>query len=283
MSIVNIPQTRFAFALVTAIAFMTVILPGGACVNVATAGMPSLLPSSWTAEKTPSYVSPPESVSNGATALRLQAISFFGVIFLLSAGLVRWLWNTARRDFPRMPVLSYGRSIGLLTLWGLAFIVVLTMISGARELMTPGAWKKQGWTYKLADTKPNGFASSHADRQQALEQLRTALWLYAATHDGLLPDANEHSIDAKLWQIPGWPGLKFMAVRGRKAETIGQLYVFETDADGDERLVLLTNGFIGTMRSAEIKQAMSSARAEADSTGHTGIVDDQSNSPEALP
>jgi hypothetical protein len=25
------------------------------------------------------------------------------------------------------------------------------MISGARELMTPGAWEKQGVTYRLAD------------------------------------------------------------------------------------------------------------------------------------
>lgn len=40
--------------------------------------------------------------------------------------------------------------MGLVVLWGLLFIVVLAMISGARELMTPGAWEKQGATYRLA-------------------------------------------------------------------------------------------------------------------------------------
>ena len=35
--------------------------------------------------------------------------------------------------------------------WGSLFVLVLTMISGARELMTPGAWKKDGITYVLED------------------------------------------------------------------------------------------------------------------------------------
>ena len=34
-------------------------------------------------------------------------------------------------------------------LWGLLFMLVLTMISGARELLTPGAWEKKGATYQL--------------------------------------------------------------------------------------------------------------------------------------
>jgi hypothetical protein len=37
------------------------------------------------------------------------------------------------------------------TLWGLLFLLILTMISGARELMTPGAWEKHGSTYELKD------------------------------------------------------------------------------------------------------------------------------------
>jgi hypothetical protein len=40
------------------------------------------------------------------------------------------------------------------TLWGLLFLLILTMISGARELMTPGAWEKHGSTYRLKDERP---------------------------------------------------------------------------------------------------------------------------------
>ena len=61
------------------------------------------------------------------------------------------------------------------------------------------------------------------------------------------------------------------------------MYVFGPDEDGDERYVLLTNGFIGTMRTVEIKQALASASAEVDSTGNAKNIDGESQTPEALP
>jgi hypothetical protein len=82
--------------------------------------------------------------------LRVEAISFFVFIILACAGLVQLLWNMMRASFPRLPRLSYPKALGLIALWGLLFIVVLAMISGARELMTPGAWEKQGATYRLS-------------------------------------------------------------------------------------------------------------------------------------
>ncbi len=83
--------------------------------------------------------------------LRLDIISFFVVSLLLIAWAIRWVWNSVAKDFPRLPRISYLRSLGLMGLWGLLFLLVLTMISGARELMTPGAWKKNGFTYQLVD------------------------------------------------------------------------------------------------------------------------------------
>ena len=82
--------------------------------------------------------------------LRIQAISFFVFVLLACAGLIQLLWNMMRSSFPRLPRLSYPKALGLVVLWGLLFIVVLAMISGARELMTPGAWEKQGATYRLS-------------------------------------------------------------------------------------------------------------------------------------
>src|SRR4051794_40021109 len=86
-------------------------------------------------------------------ALRLETLSFFLAVFLLCSWLVQRLWNGLHGDFPRLPHLSYGRAVGLVAVWGLLVLVVLTMISGARELLTPGAWEKVGLTYNLAEPK----------------------------------------------------------------------------------------------------------------------------------
>src|SRR5262245_28261846 len=108
--------------------------------ETAHAGMPAPLPTD------------PEVVlrlSDSAVG-RIQAISFFLAGLLLAAAAVRWLWNVLAGDFSRLPRLSFARALAGVMLWGLLFVIVLTMISGARELMTPGAWQKQGFTYKLA-------------------------------------------------------------------------------------------------------------------------------------
>jgi hypothetical protein len=84
-----------------------------------------------------------------SSEMRLEAISFFVAVLLVSPLAVRWLWNLVARDFPRMPRITYFRSLALVAIWGLLFLVVLTMIAAARELMTPGAWQKQGLLYKL--------------------------------------------------------------------------------------------------------------------------------------
>jgi len=80
---------------------------------------------------------------------RFQAISFFLLGLLLSTWAVQGLWNFLARDFTRLPRITFPKALAVVVLWGLCFIVVLTMISGARELMTPGAWKKTGATYSL--------------------------------------------------------------------------------------------------------------------------------------
>jgi hypothetical protein len=107
---------------------------------VALAGMPSF---------TVADVGRALSLSN-LTRMRLEAISFFLVGLLFCAAIVQGRWNSLRKDFGRLPRLSYGKAFGIVILWGLLFVLVLTMISDARELMTPGAREKQGLTYRLA-------------------------------------------------------------------------------------------------------------------------------------
>jgi hypothetical protein len=83
--------------------------------------------------------------------LRLEAISFFLAVLLVCSKLIQLLWNGLRSPAGRVPWLSYPKALGLVVLWGLLFSVVLAMISGARELMTPGAWEQRGATYRLKD------------------------------------------------------------------------------------------------------------------------------------
>lgn len=94
---------------------------------------------------------------------RLDVISFFLVVLLASSAAVWGLWNWLRSDFPRLPRLSVAKACGLVALWGLFFVVVLTMISGARELMTPGAWKRVGYTHQLRE---DDYLSSHDDAEK---------------------------------------------------------------------------------------------------------------------
>jgi hypothetical protein len=87
--------------------------------------------------------------------MRVEAISFFLAVFVCCALAVKSLWNRVLCiSFPSLPRLNFWRAMGLTVLWGLLFMVVLTMISGGRELMTPGAWDRQGATYKLHEQKP---------------------------------------------------------------------------------------------------------------------------------
>ncbi|MBL8817944.1 MAG: hypothetical protein JNL58_18105 [Planctomyces sp.] len=234
------------------IGLMTILMM---CSATADAGMPSLMPSSWTAKTDVDGAS--RTLTSTALAIQLQVISFFVMTFLVSGWIVQRLWNALAPKCFRLPSITFRESLSMLVLWGLAFSVVLTMISGARELMTPGAWKKQGWTYTLNYSGAGDSSEKSRLKREQLEELRTALWRYAATHQGELPSLADARISPELWQIPTSAGLEFLAIGGCKAEEAGRLFVYEPDTDGDERLVLLTNGVIGTMDSSEIEQALS--------------------------
>ena len=212
---------------------------------VALAGMPSPLP-----------VDVPRTFRLSDWALfRFQTISFFLLVFFLSALVTQLLWNGLRKDFPTLPRLSYSRAVTVVFLWGVLFVIVLTMISGARELMTPGAWKKQGATYKL-DTDPvlTDNAGSESVRRRHLEKLRTALWQFAATHQGRFPNKEELSaIPQELWQIPEGGGMRYRYVAGQSAGHLPAILACEPELDPNRRLVLDASGDIRVLSSAELR------------------------------
>lgn len=92
----------------------------------------------------------------GLIVSRCEAVSFFGLVLLLAVPAARWLWNSMRQDFPRIPSLSIGRAAMLVGLWAMLVLVVLTAISTAREFMMPGVG--QGSLYR-ANAQPIDPAS----------------------------------------------------------------------------------------------------------------------------
>lgn len=179
--------------------------------------------------------------------VRLENVSFFLAGFLLSAWLVKLVWNYLGRDWKFLPRLSYGKALGLMTLWGLLFILVLTMISGARELMTPGAWEKQGNTYRLAQQKTDTAARDaerDVKRRGHLEKLRGALWAYAVQHQGQFPASRtDPAVPAELWKLPDPSGVEYLYLGG-KLEARPAPVAFEPEVYGSERMVLYSNGEI---------------------------------------
>jgi hypothetical protein len=199
------------------------------------------------------------AVTTGLTEIsiaRLQNLSFFMVGFLLSAFLIQLLWNWMRKDWTFLPRLNYGKALGVVFLWGLVFVLVLTMISGARELMTPGAWEKQGLTYRLAKPKPDTPETPTFDkkREEQLARLREALWKFANQREGQFPDDLATSgIAPEVRQLPDPSGMSYAYVKGLKTDTPETPLAFEPDIFGPVRLVLFTSGAIRAVKAADLQ------------------------------
>lgn len=216
------------------------------------AGMPVPLPTHLTQDSLPHV-----EVLDSVVDVRLQAISFFLFLFFLSAFAVRWLWNRGWAKATNAPDLPYSTAVLITFAWGMACIVILTMISGARELMTPGAWQQQGWTYKLAEATPGKVPDSEASRKAALSELRFHLFRYAAQNDGKFPVSKEELDNSELWEIPEHSGFQFLLRPDQTATGEARVLVMEPEIE-KERLVIMTNGMIGSMTSEALNREFNS-------------------------
>lgn len=210
----------------------------------------------------------PAIMLSDAARLRVQTISFFLLGFLLSAWGLQAIWNRLGRDFPRLPRVGYLTALGATTLWGLLFILVLTMISGARELMTPGAWEKAGYTYRLkADdrTPPAEPAPPEelAERRAKLETLRAALWGLAGQHAGHLPASIEAAgLHPTIWETPHAARLPYVYFGGQQLGETAPVAA-EPEIFGPQRLVLLADGPVQLMSSDELAAAIAAQAPRA--------------------
>jgi hypothetical protein len=191
---------------------------------------------------------------------RLEVISFFLLVLIGCAWLVQRVWNSMRKEFPILPRLSFPRAVGVIVLLGLLFVLVLTMISGARELMTPGAWEKVGLTYRLVPQNPP-VATQITARVESIERLRERLQSWesgrgSADGPAALPD---------MWlRVDGVEGGRYVYVPAKPVirddpygdDSDTRIWVYESESVGSDRLVLLRNGVVQWMPPAELARCL---------------------------
>lgn len=173
---------------------------------------------------------------------RLEEVSFFLIGFLVLTGICRWLWNGLTKDIPSWPRLSYRGALSLMLLWGLAMTVVLSLISGARELMTPAAWEPNGITHRLVTSKSNAPVDEFAARKQRLLLLKKALWDYAGSHDSHFP-SDLKELDAEVTIADLATRLPYFLAPDVATATTRTVLISEPDIH-PRRLLLLTDGSI---------------------------------------
>ncbi len=183
---------------------------------------------------------------NTSVSERLQAISFFLVLMLLSTLLVKFALNSFATAFG-FAKFNYRQSLGVSLLWGLASVVVLVMISGARELMTPGAWERKGLTHQLADRGEND------DKEPAppdLEELRRQKMIviqgqvlkYALAHEGRFPQSiHDLSEGEALFELPPPLVGEYVLMLGQRYGERPQPVVIEPYIDR-EQWVMMSDG-----------------------------------------
>lgn len=210
---------------------------------------------------------------------RAEELSFFVFAFLVCGFLVKLLWNYVFAGVAWAPQLTYARALGALSLWGLVMVVVLSLVSGARELMTPAAWEPNGTTHRLAKPSEQSLAASQqAERKTRIEKVRFALWDFAAKHQGQLPTIeqwNELPVELRACEPSGT-----ILYRYEPGATIGseaKVIVFEPRWY-DDQYVLYGDGSI----------ALQTKVSQVENTSSEGVTpkertSDAKSSPEETP
>ena len=125
--------------------------------------------------------------------------------------------------------------------------------------MTPGAWEKQGLTYRLSQPTPPPppVLIEEPYRRQKLVRLRDVLWSYARAHEKRFP-ANDSGteIPSELWLASETPRGRYLYVAGQTVDQGASPLVYEPGTYGERRLVLLTDRTIKAMALEEILQML---------------------------
>jgi hypothetical protein len=176
------------------------------------------------------FVGIPSVVQAGMSTVTLsefganRLIGISTVLFLLIvvvATVLTRCWNSLVKE-TNLPRLTHPKAIGFGFLGGLLFFLVLVMIAGSRELLSPGAWRPVGILYELKDKPKSPIFDTSFDsetlipetdsvearlvvRRESLVRLRAALWKYADENGGTFPQ----TLPPPLQTIPVSGGVKY--------------------------------------------------------------------------
>jgi len=174
---------------------------------------------------------------------------------LLVAFLVKVLWNHLKKDFSFLPNISLGRAFSLTLLVGIGMSIVLSMISGARELFTPGAWQKNGLTYNVAPIASPG-ESLLAKRRQKIRSLKDAIWKHAEQNNGKFPlNAFSSTVTQNSFFTLHPSRMRFeyrFDSEGLNGDT--KPLAWEPDVYKENRFVLFTSGEIKLLSADSVKE-----------------------------
>lgn len=198
--------------------------------------------------------------------LRLNTISFFLAVMMVCALGVKGIWNSFATEFERLPALGFRKAFGLVCLWGMLFVVVLTMISGARELMTPGAWQKNGFTYSLEERTdaalPRAALTAQDTRRDHLQSLWNHLSRFALANQGRFPSKRDAEvIPLENWSLPNLPTVRYQYLESQTADE-DTILAFEPDVYGDGQIALMTTGDIRKVSPQEIRESLQQGQAK---------------------
>lgn len=189
---------------------------------------------------------PPMYTLTELARLRLTDISFFLMLFSVGALIIRLIWNSLHTDFPLLPKMTMKIAMLANLMFAFAIATILTMISGARELMTPQAWTKQGIINR---TKLD------MQRQQNMEYLRRALFDYAKTNNGKFPTTVfDPQIPEKLWLVEDKKRYEY--VTGLTTQSDTAIVAYEPEAMPKPRYVLHANGVIEKLHTLQLNQIL---------------------------
>ena len=163
------------------------------------AGMPALLP--WDNDL--------QQVATEPYARQIQSLLISGIILVVGALFIKLLWNSLASGIEKLPQLTYLRALGLTVLWGLAMVVVLLLIDGTRHTLSPSAWVREGWTYRLAGPMEQARDEYREKRKSHLQMVQTALDTYSQSHDGNFPE-NLGDLGGQLSLVPEGAGLEYV-------------------------------------------------------------------------
>jgi hypothetical protein len=197
----------------------------------------------------------PSVILTDIAKLRLSTISFFLFTYLAASWGIWGLWNWLQTDFDRLPRLSFTKALALVFLWGLAFHLILVMIAGTRELMTPEAWEKAGVIHKLS---PDKFEQLVEMRRYNLQRLKNQIWPIAEKNQGKFPTKQELlAISPDIFLDPtGQSAYNYLEGLSITVNSPPSVLAYEPDSYGQERMVLFTNGSIELFSFTGIQKLM---------------------------